>query len=429
MDAYLLEWGALLLRWLHVITAIAWIGSSFFFMHLDASLRKASGLPAQVGGVAWQVHGGGFYEMRKYLVAPERMPEELTWHRWQSYWTWISGFFLLVWIYYGQSSLYLIDPSVMQLTPVMAGVIGIGSLAVGWLAYDVLCKSALGKNDALLAGIGFAFVVAASWGFASVFSGRGALIHTGALMATLMTANVFFIIIPNQKKVIADLVAGRSPNPALGKQAKQRSTHNNYLTLPVLFLMLSNHYPTTYANAGLIPLLVALVLIAGALIRHFYNIRHADHARSPWWALGAAALAMGAAVAAVIAVSPLARDYFDLRRIVQSKTASALSAPPAPVVDIIISRCSMCHAAEPAWGGIHVAPKGVILDSEEAIRRQAEAIRLHAVLTHAMPPNNITEMPIEERQAVAAWLLGASADNRQAQVRDATSIHENGAIQ
>lgn len=429
MDAYLLEWGGLLLRWLHVITAIAWIGSSFFFMHLDASLRKVPGLPAQAGGVAWQVHGGGFYEMRKYLVAPERMPEELTWHRWQSYWTWISGFFLLVWIYYGQSSLYLIDPSIMQLTPAVASVIGIGSLAVGWLAYDLLCKSPLGKNDALLAVIGFAFVVAASWGFASVFSGRGALVHTGALMATLMSANVFFIIIPNQKKVIADLVAGRAPNPALGKQAKQRSTHNNYLTLPVLFLMLSNHYPTAYANAALIPLLVALVLIAGGLIRHFYNIRHADHARSPWWALGAAALAMGAAVAAVIAGSPLARDYLDLRRILPAKTASALSAPPAPVVDIIVSRCSMCHAAEPAWDGIHVAPKGVILDSEETIRRQAEAIRLHAVLTHAMPPNNITEMPVEERRAVAAWLFGAAAEKRQAQAQDAISIHENNAIQ
>ncbi|MBX9847260.1 MAG: urate hydroxylase PuuD [Xanthobacteraceae bacterium] len=415
MDAYLLEWGGLLLRWLHMITAIAWIGSSFFFMHLDALLRKAPGLPAQAGGVAWQVHGGGFYEMRKYLVAPERLPEELTWHKWQSYWTWISGFFLLVWIYYGQSSLYLIDPAIMQMTPAVASVIGIGSLAVGWLAYDQLCKSPLGSNDVVLAAIGFAFVVAASWGFASVFSGRGALIHTGALMATLMSANVFLIIIPNQKKVIADLVAGRSPDPALGKQGKQRSTHNNYLTLPVLFLMLSNHYPTTYGNAALIPLLVALVLIAGGLVRHFYNIRHADHARSPWWALGAAALAMGAAVAAVIAVSPLARNYFQSGRVVPSKTASSLAAPPAPVVDIIVSRCSMCHAAEPVWNGIHVAPKGVVLDSAETIRRQAEAIRLHAVLTHAMPPNNVTEMPIEERQAVAAWLSGQTAENRQAQ--------------
>lgn len=406
MEAYLLEWGSLLLRWLHVITAIAWIGSSFFFMHLDASLRATSDLSPRVGGVAWQVHGGGFYEMRKYLVVPERLPEELTWHKWQSYWTWISGFFLLVWIYYGQSSLYLIDPAVLALTPVAAAAIGIVALAAGWLIYDRLCKSPLGKNDTALAIVGFVFMVATSWGFASVFSARGALIHTGALMATIMTANVFLLIIPNQKKVIADLVAGRSPDPALGKQAKQRSMHNNYLTLPVLFLMLSNHYPMTYASSGMMPVLVGLVLIAGGLVRHFYNARHADHARSPWWALGAAAAAVSVAVVATIVVSPNAREFLGQRRAGNPATTGSLVAPPAPVVDIISSRCSMCHAAEPVWDGIAFPPKGVALDSVDAIWRQADAIRLHAVLARTMPPNNITDMSTEERHVVAAWLSG-----------------------
>src|SRR5258705_6426847 len=190
MEAYLFEWGSLLLRWLHVIAAIAWIGSSFFFMHLDASLGPADGFPTEKGGVAWQVHGGGFYEMRKYLVAPERLPETLTWHKWQAYWTWISGLCLLIWIYYGQATLFLIDPAVMPLTPIAASAIGVGALAVGWLTYDLLCKSPLGRNEFVLAAVSFILIVIASAGFAQVFSARGALIHIGSLMATIMSANV-----------------------------------------------------------------------------------------------------------------------------------------------------------------------------------------------------------------------------------------------
>lgn len=406
MEAYLLEWGGMLLRWLHVITAIAWIGSSFFFIHLDASLRPAADIPPGEGGRAWQVHGGGFYEMRKYLVAPPRMPEELTWHKWQSYWTWISGFFLLVWVYYLQSELYLIDPQVMALSPLAAGALGIAALVVGWLFYDWLCRSPLGRNEVVLGILGFSYVVAASYAFANVFSGRGALIHTGALMATIMTANVAMVIMPGQRKVIAALTAGEQPDPRLGKRAKQRSTHNNYITLPVLFLMLSNHYPVTYANAATIPALVALVIVAGALIRHFFNIRHADHAKSPWWTWVVAILALWLAFWVAMASSPGGRERLGLAPLPERRPVMLAGSlpPPDEVATIVTGRCAMCHAPEPTWPGMQIAPKGVWLHEPALIAAQARAIRTQAVMTHAMPPNNLSGITPEERRVLAAWL-------------------------
>ena len=405
MDAYLMEWGSMLLRWLHVITSIAWIGSSFFFMHLDASLRADADIPAGKGGSAWQVHGGGFYQMKKYFVAPETLPKEITWHKWQSYWTWISGFFLLVWVYYAQAQLYLIDPAVMVLTTFQASLIGIAALGLGWVVYDLLCKSALGKNDTLLALVGFGYVVATSYVFTLVFSGRGAMVHTGALMATMMTANVAMIIMPNQRKVIAALERGETPDPKYGKQAKQRSAHNNYITLPVLFLMLSNHYPMFWANAAVIPAIVFLVIVAGALIRHFYNMRHANHDNSPWWTWAVAGAAMFIAFYVAMSASPGGRERLGMvPRNVPGVAFAGMARPPAHVVDIVTSRCSMCHSPEPVWEGIHIAPKGVMLDTPDRIALQAEAIRMHSVLTHAMPPNNLTEMKPEERRRIAEWL-------------------------
>lgn len=409
-EAYLMEWGGMMLRWLHVITAIAWIGASFFFIHLDASLKPAADIPPGTGGRAWQVHGGGFYEMRKYMVAPAVMPAELTWHKWQSYWTWISGFFLLVWVYYAQSELYLIDPAVMQLSPFAAGAIGIAALVVGWLIYDLMCKSPLGRHDVLLGLVGFGYVVAASWAFANVFSGRGALIHTGALMATIMTANVFFNIMPGQRKVIAALVAGQAPDPKYGKAAKQRSTHNNYITLPVLFLMLSNHYPVTYANSAVIPLLVALIIVAGALIRHFFNVRHGDHAKSPWWCWAVAILALWCAFWVAMSSSPGGREQLGLKPIEAPKPVmmAGLTLPPAEVSNIVTGRCAMCHAPEPSWPGIQIAPKGVLLHEPEQIATNARAIRAQVVMTHAMPPNNLSGMTPAERQTIAGWLAAAN---------------------
>ena len=398
-----MEWGGLLLRWVHIITGIAWIGSSFYFMHLDASIKAIPEIPVGKGGEAWEVHGGGFYQVRKYLVAPARLPDELMWHKWESYSTWISGFFLLVWVYYLGADLYLIDPAVRVLSPPVAALIGIGSLTAGWFVYDALVKSPLAKNTVALAAVGFAFVVAMAYFFQQMFSGRGALIHTGALMGTIMTGNVFMNIIPNQKKVIADLIAGRTPNPDFGKQAKTRSTHNNYLTLPVLFMMISGHYPLTFTSPYAW-VMVGFVLVAGAFVRHFYNERHAGRG-DKWWAWGVAAAAMAVIVWISMLSNPLARERLGLARIRPIKVASAVRVPKQ-VDDIITSRCSMCHAAEPVQLGIAIAPKGVRLDTAAEIAHNAPAIHVQAVLTNAMPPNNLTGMTTGERRVLAQWIAG-----------------------
>jgi uncharacterized membrane protein len=411
MEAYLLEWGSMLIRWLHVIAAIAWIGSSFMFMHLDASLRKEKNMQPGVSGVSWQVHGGGFYEMSKYTLAPAVMPDHLTWHKWQSYWTWISGFSLLCWVYYGQSQLYLIDPAVLALSPCQAALAGILALALGWIVYDVLCKSPVAKSDSLLALAGFGYVVLTSYIFTLMFSGRGALIHTGALMATMMTANVFFVIMPNQRKSVAALIAGKTPEPAWVKTSKQRSTHNNYITLPVLFMMLSNHYPLTYSNARVIPAIVTLVIVSGAMIRYFYNAWHGNHDKAPWWAWLVAAVAIWGAFWIAMAASPGMRETIGLGPLPETKVAAGEPKAPDNIVQIVETRCSMCHAPEPVFEGIGEAPKGVLLDSPEHIARFAAAIRVQAVMTRAMPPNNITEMTSEERSALARWF----ADRKVAQ--------------
>ena len=292
MYPVLYEWASLALRWTHVITGIAWIGASFYFMHLDASLKSVPDIPK--GGEAWEVHGGGFYQVRKYLVAPDRLPQDLIWHKWQAYMTWVSGFCLLALIYYANADLFLINPAVRAISAPVAALIGVVSLAFGWVVYDQLVKSPLAKNEVALAAVGFAFVVAMAYFYQHVFSGRGALIHTGALMGTMMVGNVAMNIMPNQRKVVADLIAGRTPNPEYGKQAKLRSTHNNYLTLPVLFLMLSNHFPLTYSSPYAY-VIVALMLVAGALIRHFYNTRH-EGGGDLWWTWLVAALCFWLAI-------------------------------------------------------------------------------------------------------------------------------------
>jgi uncharacterized membrane protein len=399
-DPIVADWVSLIVRWIHLITGIAWIGASFYFIHLDASLRRSGSLPAGVGGEAWQVHGGGFYRMQKYLVAPAELPAHLTWFKYEAYSTWLSGFVLLGLIYYMSADLYLIDPAVMDLPVWGAILISVASLALGWVIYDRLCRSALGANTALLCALGFAFLVAATWGYTRVFSGRGAYIHAGALIGTIMVANVFFVIIPNQKIVIADLIAGRKPDPALGVQAGQRSLHNNYLTLPALFLMISNHSPLSFATRWNW-LIVALVIIVGAVIRHFYNLRHAGRP-SPWWTWGVAAAGM-ALVVWLSAALPGGEE----------RAAAAAPAPVAfaEVENIVLSRCSMCHAAEPFWEGIVAPPKGVRLDTPEMIRRHASEIQRQATLTHAMPPGNITEISPEERRLLAAWVeAGANAE-------------------
>jgi uncharacterized membrane protein len=400
MDALLLEWGTLFLRWIHIISGIAWIGSSFYFMHIDAALRPASNMPKGAYGEVWEVHGGGFYEVRKYLVAPDHLPQQLIWHKWESYFSWLSGFVLLGWIYYLKADLFLIDPAVRPLSSTAAIIISITSLVIGWLVYDVMCKSQLGENQILLAIVGFAFVILMAYFYQNVYSPRGAFIHTGALMATLMSANVFLVIIPNQTKVIASLKAGQVPDARLGAIGKIRSTHNNYLTLPVLFLMISNHYPMTYSSPYAY-ILVGFVLIAGALIRVFFNLRHAGKGEH-WWTLLVATLFLCAAIAITLWSSTLAREQLGLSPLPPKIEVSQLNAPSA-VVDVLISRCSMCHAAEPVWDGISAPPKGVRLDTPHMIELNKDEITMQTVLTRAMPPNNLTEMTDAERRIIKYW--------------------------
>jgi uncharacterized membrane protein len=404
MDPYLQEWGGLLLRWLHVLAGMAWIGTSFYFMHIDAMMKADHDIPGGKGGQMWEVHGGGFYQVRKWLVAPASLPPDLLWHKWEAYTTWLSGFCLLAWIYYGASDLYLIDPAVAAIGPVTAAAIGIGALVLGWVVYDQLCKSRIGQNEALLAGICFAFVMLLALFFQQVFSGRGAIIHTGAVLATWMAGNVAMIIIPNQRKSIAALIAGQQPDPAFGKIGKIRSTHNNYLTLPVLFLMLANHYPIV-SSTPFAFVIVGLILVAGAMIRHFYNLRHRAGG-NPWWAWAVAALCILLAGIVSLTSSPTGRERLGLAASESPGTTlpQGVAAPPEQVVEIVLGRCSMCHAAEPVWAGIPVAPKGVRLDTPEHIARAAAAIRAQAVMSQAMPPNNVTGIEPAERRVLAAWL-------------------------
>jgi uncharacterized membrane protein len=394
METILSEWVNFGLRWLHVVAGVAWIGSSFYFVHLDSSLKRRDGVPAGAGGEAWQVHGGGFYHMVKYLVAPSRMPDELTWFKWEAYATWLSGMALLIVLYYAQPGLYLVDPLTFDLPPWIAIVTSLCLLAVGWIAYDEICKSRLGRDENVLAAIGWVFLVVLTWLSTELFSGRGAYMQMGALIGTIMVGNVFLIIIPNQKKVVADLIAGKAPDPALGAQAKQRSMHNNYLTLPVLFIMLSNHYPLSFASRWNW-VIVAIVLIVGAVIRHFYNQRHKGLA-NPWWTWAVAAAGM----VIIILLSTAGPSHAE-RRATAPEAGTAVSFDD--VQNVVMSRCSMCHAEEPLWPGIGQPPKGVLLDSPVMIRVHARQIYLNAAVTDAMPPANVTELEPAERGLLKAW--------------------------
>ena len=362
--AIIWDWLAFAVRWLHVITGIAWIGSSFYFVALDLGLKKVPHLPPGAYGEEWQVHGGGFYHIQKYLVAPERMPEHLVWFKWESYATWLIGFAMLCIVYYAGADLFLVDRSVLDIPAWAAIVISLLSLSVGWLFYDNLCKSRLAENPTTLMVLLFVILVVMAWGYTHVFSGRAALLHLGAFTATIMSANVFLVIIPNQTIVVADLKAGRTPDPKYGAIAKLRSTHNNYLTLPVLFLMLSNHYPLAFATEWNW-LIASLVFLMGVTIRHYFNTMHAtgktaeldlggdgDHLRHHHVAVeraGEPARGAGGAVA----------DAGALRRAPRGSRRWRTRCR---------GRCSMCHTAEPGWPGVHRAPKGVILETDAADR-------------------------------------------------------------
>lgn len=394
------DWISFAVRWLHVITGIAWIGSSFYFVALDLGLHQRPGLPKGAHGEEWQVHGGGFYHIQKYLVAPPNMPDDLVWFKWESYATWLSGFAMLCIVYYVGADLYLVDKSVLDISPTTGIVISLASIGLGWLAYDLICKSPLGKSDTQLMVLLYFVLVFAAWGYTQLFTGRAALLQLGAFTATIMSANVFFIIIPNQKKVVATLLKGETPDPALGKQAKQRSLHNNYLTLPVLFLMLSNHYPLAFGTQYNW-IIASLVFLMGVTIRHYFNTVHARKG-NPTWTWLATALIFIVIIWLSNAPKLPGADETQAQATPLQQTFIADAHFPQ-VRDTVLGRCAMCHAQETAWDGIRWAPKGVKLETDAQIAAHAREIYLQAGRSHAMPPANVTEITPQERALIVAW--------------------------
>ncbi|ESW86892.1 urate hydroxylase PuuD [Mesorhizobium sp. C280B] len=395
------DWLSFAVRWLHVVTGIAWIGSSFYFVALDLGLRQRPGMPAGVFGEEWQVHGGGFYHVQKYLVAPAEMPEHLTWFKWESYATWLSGFAMLCVVYYAGADLFLIDPNVLAMSVPTGILLSLATIGVGWVVYDLLCRSPLGNSDTGLMLVLYGVLVFIAWGLTHLFTGRAAFLHLGAITATIMSANVFMVIIPNQKIVVADLIAGRKPDPKYGKIAKQRSLHNNYLTLPVLFLMLSNHYPLAFGTE-FNWVIASLVFIIGVLIRHYFNTRHARKGNPTWTWLAAAVLFV-----VIIWLSTAPKLLTGEVKTSSAAQVYVASAHFPAVRDTVLGRCSMCHAAEPSYEGIYHAPKGVMLDTDAGIAEHAGEIYLQAGRSHAMPPANVTQITDKERALLVAWFEGA----------------------
>jgi uncharacterized membrane protein len=386
------EWLNLAIRWLHLTAGIAWIGSSFYFVWLDNHLTPPAG--GEASGELWSVHGGGFYHNQKYQVAPSQMPDRLHWFKWEAYFTWISGFSLLVLIYYVGAQSFLIDPAKAALSPAEAIAIGLAALVVGWLFYDLLCRSPLGTNNRLLGIVWFAFLLVAAILLDRVFNARAAYMHIGAMIGTAMVANVFFVIIPNQRKVVADLIAGRTPDPALGKAAKQRSLHNNYMTLPVLFIMISHHYPMTY-GAQRPWLVLALLGLTGVAVRHVFNLRHRGQATGPTMAL-----------ATFLALASV--TYVSMEKSGDGVATSARTPTYADIEPILATHCAACHSLHPTNAAFTAPPLGVVLDSYNHVRALAPRIQKVAVDSDIMPLGNTTGMTKAERQQLGAWIAAGS---------------------
>lgn len=391
------DWLGFAIRWLHVITAMAWIGSSFYFIALDLGLNRKIKGPAD--GEEWQVHGGGFYHIQKYLIAPGNMPDHLTWFKWESYTTWLSGAALLAIIYWVGGEIYLIDPGKADLTLIQAVALSALSLVLGWLLYDALCKSRLGDHPTGLMLLLFIILSAMSWGYNEIFTGRAALLHLGAFTATIMTANVFFIIMPNQRIVVADLKAGRRPDAKYGKIAKLRSTHNNYLTLPVIFLMLSNHYPLAFGTQHSW-LIACLVFLMGVTIRHWFNTAHARKPTPDWTWIATACI-----FALIMWLSSEPAFFKTAENPATSPHTDRIIAEPgfSDVRNIVLSHCAQCHAEVPGYDGIAIAPKGVRLDTDGHIALSARDIYLQAAVSRAMPPPSASGISDEERHVLREW--------------------------
>jgi len=387
MEAHLYMWLGLLVRWAHFIVGIAWIGASFYFNWLENHLQRQQ-RPEGIAGDLWAVHGGGLYYLKKFAVAPPQLPPTLHWFKWEAYMTWVSGMALLTIVFYMNAQTYMLNPnSSAAITPLVAVSIGLGSLLASWVVYDLLCKSALSQREWLLALVVFAWFALLTWLLSSWLSGRAAYIHVGAAIGTVMVANVFRVIIPAQKDLVNAVTQDRQPDPAQGKNALQRSRHNNYFTLPVLFIMISGHYPATYSHPQ--NWLVLLVFSVAAIgIRHYFNIRHLPGFKI--WPLIPAALLLGWLI---IATAPKPLPASQPGSIVQTSEIYA----------IVQQRCVMCHAPEPEFEGFTSAPLGVELDSQENLLKHAERIYQTVVITRTMPLGNLTGISDSERSKFAQW--------------------------
>ena len=399
MDAHYVEFLSLLLRWLHIIAGIAWIGASFYFIWLDNSLEPPpAGSETQKRGVSgelWAVHGGGFYNPQKYAVAPTSLPEKLHWFKWEAYTTWLSGTALLVVVYWLRAQSMMVDPGVADLTALQAVGIGLGSMVGSWLVYDWICRSPIGRRDALLGAIVFGLMTLLAWGLSKTLGGRAAFIHVGTSIGTIMVANVFFVIMPAQRRMVEAMRAGRLPDPMDGKRGKQRSVHNNYFTLPVLFTMISNHYASTYAHPYNWAIM-ALIAAAGVSIRHFFNQRHKGVLAWQYPLLGAVLLG-------VVAWWTMPR-LPDLPKIEGKVTIEQ-------VRGIIGQRCATCHSTVPTFPGVAQPPAGVVLQTPQQMAQHAQRIYQQVVATLIMPLGNVTQITDEERAMIASWIAdGARVD-------------------
>ena len=385
LSPYATDWLDLVFRWFHVIAAIVWIGTSFYFVALDNHLEPAEGRD-DLAGDTWEIHGGGFYRIEKYRVAPQRLPEPLHWFKWEAYWTWLSGFTLFVVLYYFQAHATLIDPTIAKLSTLQAVGASVGLLIAAWLVYDALCRTVGRRSELALAACIVALVVGAAYGVTHLFAARAAYLQVGAMLGTIMAANVLFVIIPAHWELIRAKEAGRDPDPAANRRGKQRSVHNNYLTLPVLFTMLAGHFPFTYGHAHSWAILVCLMAV-GALVRVYFNNRHAG--RTLWWIPVAAALAI-AGIA--IWIRPT------------SAPASSTTVTFAQIRPIVQQRCAYCHSLHPQSTQYTTAPQGIRFDTPEEIAAQAGLIHTVAVQSKLMPLNNKTKMTDAERRLLGAWI-------------------------
>ena len=388
LESHVVEWFNLLVRWAHIVFGIAWIGASFYFNFLENSLNRTKDLKDGIAGNLWAIHGGGFYYLEKYKVAPAEIPKDLHWFKYESYFTWLSGFVLLVIVYYLDAKVYLVDPAVLDISQGAAIAIGIGTLVFGWIVYDLLCKSPFSKNNVLFGILLFLFIAGIAWFLSHVFNSRAAYIHVGAMIGTMMTGNVFRVIIPAQKAMVNAAKEGKLVDPILGKNALFRSRQNNYFTLPVIFIMISNHFPSTYGSNLNWIVLMGLSL-ASVLVKHYLNL--VEQGEKAVWILP---IAVTGIVAMAVITAP------------KTKSVCKENSPAtfSEVNNIITKRCVQCHSAHPTDDLLKVPPNGIMFDDPKNIVKYSERILVRAVTTKTMPQANKTQITQEERDVIQCWI-------------------------